>query len=72
MPELETSIVWLGAIAGALSSIAALLSLAFKPFLKLKERVKVLEDEIRTLKEELAGTRTNSTKTITAFCCSRM
>ena len=54
MPELETSIVWLGAIAGALSSIAALLSLAFKPFLKLKEKVTSLEDEVRTLKDELA------------------
>ena len=54
MPELETSIVWLGALAGALSSLAALLSLAFKPFSKLKERVRVLEDEIRTLKDELA------------------
>lgn len=54
MPELETSIIWLGAVAGALSSIAALLSLAFKPFSKLKERVRVLEDEIRTLKDELA------------------
>ncbi len=54
MPELETSIIWLGAIAGALSSIAALLSLAFKPFLKLKERVSDLEEEVRALKDELA------------------
>ena len=54
MPELETSIVWLGAIAGALSSVAALLSLAFKPFLKLKERVADLEEEVRALKDELA------------------
>ena len=54
MPELQSGILWLGAIAGALSSIAALLSLAFKPFLKLKERVAVLEEEVRVLKEELA------------------
>lgn len=44
MPELENSIIWLGAIAGALTSIVALLSLASRPFLKLKDRVKALED----------------------------
>lgn len=54
MSELETSIVWLGAIAGALSSIAALLSLAFKPLQKLKDRVSDLEEVVRVLKDELA------------------
>lgn len=54
MPELQSGILWLGAIAGALTSVAALLSLAFKPFLKLKEKVTSLEDEVRTLKDELA------------------
>lgn len=54
MPELQSGILWLGAIAGALTSVAALLSLAFKPFLRLKEKVASLEDEVRTLKDELA------------------
>ncbi len=53
MPDLSNSIIWLGAIAGALSSVIALLSLAFKPFLKLKEKVLRLQDEIQDLKSLL-------------------
>lgn len=55
MPELENSIIWLGAIAGALTSIVALLSLAFRPFLKLKERITEIEkqhEELRSMIQE--------------------
>ena len=54
MPELSNSIIWLGAIAGALSSVPALLSLAFRPFLKLRTEVETLKKEIVNLKSELA------------------
>ncbi len=62
MRELETSFVWLGAISAALSSIEALLSVAFKPFLKLKERVAFLEEEVRVLKDELSEHQENLNK----------
>lgn len=53
MPDLESGIIWLGAITGALTSVAALFSLALKPFTKLKERVTALEKQVKDLENLL-------------------
>lgn len=49
MLEFEHTIIALGALAGAITSILAILSVALMPFTKLKERVNILEKRVTDL-----------------------
>lgn len=49
MADLSNSIIWLGAIAGAITSVIALLTVAFRPFSLLKKRQDELEEKHREL-----------------------